>query len=72
MIDAKEIEFDPPETPNVIIVPMPNHDKGINSINVVEDADSDCDIDSWIFATTSSRLNNWKTEDFIPISFNHE
>ena len=26
MIDAKEIEFDPPETPNVITAPMPNHD----------------------------------------------
>ena len=25
IIDAKEIEFDPPETPNVIISPMPNH-----------------------------------------------
>ena len=25
LIDAKEIEFDPPETPNVIIAPMPNH-----------------------------------------------
>ena len=25
MIDAKEIEFDPPETPNVVTAPMPNH-----------------------------------------------
>ena len=25
LIDAKEIEFDPPETPNVITSPMPNH-----------------------------------------------
>ena len=25
LIDAKEIEFDPPETPNVITAPMPNH-----------------------------------------------
>ena len=25
MIDAKEIEFVPPETPNVITAPMPNH-----------------------------------------------
>ena len=30
MIDAKEIEFDPPETPNVITAPMPKHDKGIS------------------------------------------
>ena len=35
MIDAKEIEFDPPETPNVIIAPMPNHEKGFNSIEDV-------------------------------------
>ena len=25
LIDAKEIEFDSPETPNMIIAPMPNH-----------------------------------------------
>ena len=25
MIDAKEIEFDPPGTPNMITAPMPNH-----------------------------------------------
>ena len=35
MFDAKEIEFDPPETPNVITTPMPNHDKGVNSIDGV-------------------------------------
>ena len=35
MIDAKEIEFYPPETPNVIIAPIPNHDKGINVVNDV-------------------------------------
>ena len=34
MIDNKEIEFDPPETPNVITTPMPKHDKGIS---VIED-----------------------------------
>ena len=35
MIDSKEIEFDPPETPNVITAPMPNHDEGINAIEDV-------------------------------------
>ena len=35
MIDNKEIEFNPPETPNVITAPMPKHDKGISSINDV-------------------------------------
>ena len=34
MIDNKEIELDPPETPNAITAPMPKHDKGIS---VVED-----------------------------------
>ncbi|XP_058774379.1 uncharacterized protein LOC131648660 [Vicia villosa] len=32
MIDVGEIKFDPPETPNVITAPMPNHDKAINDI----------------------------------------
>ena len=35
MIDSKEIEFDPPEIPNVITAPMPKHDKGINDIEDV-------------------------------------
>ena len=49
MIDAKEIEFDPLETPNMINAPMTNHDKGVNAINdvsIMEDADSDCDVES--------------------------
>ena len=33
MINAKEIEFDPPETPNVIIALMPSHGKGVNAID---------------------------------------
>ena len=35
MIDNKEIEFDPPETLNVITAPIPKHDKGISSIKDV-------------------------------------
>ena len=35
MIDNKEIEFDPPKTPNVIITPMPKHNKGIRAIGDV-------------------------------------
>ena len=35
MIDNKEIEFDPPETPNVISAPMPKHDKGIGAVENV-------------------------------------
>ncbi|KAI5400154.1 hypothetical protein KIW84_065178 [Lathyrus oleraceus] len=33
MIDAGEIEFEPPETPNVITAPMPNHDKAVNVVD---------------------------------------
>lgn len=45
--------------------------KGVHKdqVNVVEDADSDCDLSNWIFPTIGSRLNNWKTRDIIPISF---
>ena len=35
MIDNKEVEFDPLETPNVITPPMPKHDKGISAIDDV-------------------------------------
>ena len=31
-----------------------------NGVNAIEDADSDCDLSSWIFPTISNRLNNWK------------
>ncbi|XP_058759660.1 uncharacterized protein LOC131632969 [Vicia villosa] len=33
MIDAGEIEFDPPETPNVITDPMPKHDRAVNAVD---------------------------------------
>ncbi|KAI5387623.1 hypothetical protein KIW84_073641 [Lathyrus oleraceus] len=69
MIDAGEFELDPPETPNDITAPLPNHDK---TVNAVEDTDSDCDLDSWIFPTIGDGLNNWKAEDIIPISFSQE
>ena len=45
MIDAKEIEFDPPETPNVITAPIPKHDKGISVI------------DDILYVSTASDLN---------------
>ena len=50
LIEAKEIEFDAPEKPNIITASMPKHGSGINAIEVVsatEDADDeDLDIDS--------------------------
>ncbi|KAI5396381.1 hypothetical protein KIW84_062547 [Lathyrus oleraceus] len=60
---------DPPETPNVIIAPLPNHDE---TVNAVEDTDNDYDLDSWIFPTIGDGLDNWKAEDTIPISFSQE
>ena len=35
MIDNKEIEFDPSETPNMITTPLSKHDKGISAIDDV-------------------------------------
>ena len=32
-MEAKEIEFYLPETPNVIIAPMPKHGQGVNAID---------------------------------------
>ncbi|KAI5392493.1 hypothetical protein KIW84_077045 [Lathyrus oleraceus] len=43
-----------------------------DQIYAVEDVDSDCDLDSWIFPTIGDGLNNWKAEDTIPISFSQE
>ena len=33
LIEAKEIEFDAPEKPNVITSPMPKHDRGVNAVD---------------------------------------
>ena len=33
LIEGKEIEFDPPKTPNVITVPMPKHGQGVNVVD---------------------------------------
>ena len=33
LIEAKEIEFDAPEKPNVITAPMPKHGQGVNVVN---------------------------------------
>ena len=43
-----------------------------NGVNAIEDADSDYDLDSWIFPTIGKGLNNWKVEEIISISFSHE
>ena len=33
LIEAKEIEFDPLETPNVITAPMTKHGQGVNTVD---------------------------------------
>ena len=33
LIEAKKIEFDASETPNVITTPMPKHDHGVNDVD---------------------------------------
>ena len=33
MIEAKEIDFDAPEKPNVITAPLPKHSHGVNAVD---------------------------------------
>ena len=43
-----------------------------HGVNVVEDTNSDCDLDNWVFPTTSGGFNNWTARDFVSISFIQE
>ena len=43
-----------------------------SGVHAIEDDDGDFDINNWIFPTPDDGLNNWKTEDVIPISFRQE
>ena len=75
LIEAKEIEFDSPKTPNVITAPMPKHKLGISAIDVfsaTEDADSNYDMDKWIFPTINGGLSNLEDKYFVPITFIQE
>ena len=75
LIEAKEIEFDPPKTPNVITALVPKHEPRISAIDVVsskEDADRNCDMENWILPTISGGLNNWEAKYFIPIFYIQE
>ena len=42
-----------------------------DGVHAIEDDDGDFDFNNWIFPTPGGGLNNWKTEDVIPISFGH-
>ena len=43
-----------------------------HGVNTVEDTDSDCNLDNWIFSTTNDGLSNWTASDFVPIMFIEE
>ena len=43
-----------------------------HGVNALEDSDSDCDMEKWIFPTISGGLNNWEAKDFVPITFIQE
>ena len=64
LIEAKEIEFEAPERPNVVTAPMPKH-----GVNAIEDDVEESEFDSWIYPTTNDGPNNWTTKDFVPITF---
>ena len=66
LIEAKEIEFDALEKPNVITAPMAKHDQGVNAI---EDDKEESEFDSWIYPTSDGGLSIWTAKDFVPIYF---
>ena len=40
-----------------------------HGVNALEDNDSNCDLEKWIFPTISRGLRNWEAKDFVPINF---
>ena len=46
--------------------PLCINNQGVNSL---EDNDSSCDMDEWIFPTIDGGLNNWEAKEFVPINF---
>ena len=43
-----------------------------HGVNALEDNDSGCDMDEWIFPTISGGLNNQEAKDFVPITLIQE
>ena len=64
LIDAKEVQFEAPERPNMVTAPMPNH-----GVNAIEDEAEESEFNSWIYPTTNGGPSNWTAKDFIPITF---
>ena len=55
LIDAKEVQFEAPEKPNVVTAPMPNH--GVNAIREDDKVD-EAEFDSWIYPTADNGPSN--------------
>ena len=66
LIDAKEVQFEALEKPNVVTSPMPNH--GVNTIGD-EDEVEKSEFDSWIYSTTNGGPSNWTAKDSMPVTF---
>ena len=43
-----------------------------HGIKALEDNDSDCDLDKWIFPTINGGLSNWEAKYLLPITFIQE
>ncbi|XP_058756281.1 uncharacterized protein LOC131629517 [Vicia villosa] len=41
-------------------------------VNAIEEGESNCNLDKWIFHTSDKGLDNWKAEDVVSISFSRE
>ena len=55
LIDAKEVQFEAPEKPNMVTTPMPNH--GVIAIGDDDDVE-ESEFDSWIYPTTNGGPSN--------------
>ena len=65
LIDAKEVQFEASDKPNVVTAPLPAH--GVNAIGDEDEVD-EAEFDSWIYPAADGGLNNWSAKDNLPIS----
>ena len=66
LIDAKEVQFEAPEKPNVVTAPWPAH--GVNAIRDDEEVE-ESEFNSWIYPTADSGPSNWIAKDNLPVTF---
>ena len=43
-----------------------------HGVNALEDSNSDCDLDKWIFPTINGGLSNWEAKYLVPVTFIQE